>query len=43
MDLADAALVGVGEGERMRRPFTVDRHDFEVYRPRRLGRFEIVP
>jgi hypothetical protein len=39
MDLADAALVRVGEGERGRRLFTVDRHDFEVYRHHRLGRF----
>src|SRR6266436_9982166 len=41
MDLADAALVRVAERERIRRVFTVDRRDFEVYRPYRLGRFEI--
>ena len=28
--------------ERIRRVFTVDRRDFEVYRPYRLGRFQIV-
>jgi predicted nucleic acid-binding protein len=43
MDLADAALVRVAERERIRRVFTVDRHDFELYRPHRLGRFQIVP
>jgi predicted nucleic acid-binding protein len=43
MDLADAALVRVAERERIRRVFTVDRRDFEIYRPYRLGRFEILP
>lgn len=43
MDLADAALVRVAERERLRRVFTIDRHDFEVYRPHRLGRFEVLP
>jgi predicted nucleic acid-binding protein len=42
MDLADAALVRVAERERIFTVFTVDRSDFEVYRP--LGRrFRIVP
>ena len=43
MDLADAALVRVAERERVRRIFTIDRKDFQVYRPYRLGRFEIIP
>ncbi len=43
MDLADAALVAVGEREKIRRVFTLDRRDFEVYRPAKLGRFIIVP
>jgi uncharacterized protein len=43
MDLADAALVRVAERERIRRVFTIDRPDFEIYRPYRLGRFEILP
>jgi len=43
MDLADAALVRVAERERLRRVFTLDRRDFSVYRPLRLGRFTIVP
>jgi uncharacterized protein len=43
MDLADAALVRVAERERLRRVFTIDRHDFGLYRPHRLGRFEILP
>jgi predicted nucleic acid-binding protein len=43
MDLADAALVAVGEREKTRRIFTLDRRDFEVYRPAKLGRFIILP
>lgn len=43
MDLADAALVRVAEREKLRRVFTLDRRDFEVYRPSRLGRFSILP
>ena len=43
MDLADAALVRVAERERLRRIFTLDRRDFQIYRPSRLGRFAIVP
>jgi predicted nucleic acid-binding protein len=43
MDLADAALVRAAEREKVRRIFTIDRNDFELYRPHRLGHFEIVP
>jgi predicted nucleic acid-binding protein len=43
MDLADAALVRVAERERLRRVFTLDRRHFDLYRPARLGRFEILP
>jgi predicted nucleic acid-binding protein len=43
MDLADAALVRVAEREDLRRIFTVDRRDFEIYRPHRFGRFQILP
>lgn len=43
MDLADAALVRVAEREKLRRIFTLDRRDFEVYGPARLGRFSILP
>lgn len=43
MDLADAALVAVAERERIARIFTLDRRDFEVYRPHRVGRFQITP
>ena len=43
MDFADAALVRVAEREKLRRIFTIDRRDFTVYRPARLGRFAIVP
>lgn len=43
MDLGDAALVRVAEREKLRRVFTLDRRDFSLYRPLRLGRFFIVP
>ena len=43
MDLADAALVRVAERERLRRVFTLDRRDFQIYRPSRIGRFAVLP
>ena len=43
MDLADAALVRVAEREGIRRVLTLDRRDFSVYRPARIGRFAIIP
>jgi len=43
MDLADAALVRVAERDRIDRVFTIDRKDFEVYRPARISRFRILP
>lgn len=43
MDLADAALVRVAERDRIRRVFTLDRSDFQVYRAHGKDRFSIVP
>lgn len=43
MDLADAALVRIAEREGIRRIFTIDRRDFAVYRPARIGRFSVIP
>ena len=43
MDFADAALVRVAEREGMRRVFTIDRRDFALYRPVKIGRFDIIP
>lgn len=43
MDLADAALVRVAERERIRRIFTLDRRDFEVYRSHGTDRFSVIP
>lgn len=43
MDLADAALVRVAEREKISRVFTIDRRDFEVYRPRGIRRFTVLP
>ncbi len=43
MDLADAALVRVAEREKIGRIFTLDRRDFQLYRPAGVRRFAIVP
>ncbi|OGT82120.1 MAG: hypothetical protein A3H91_17305 [Gammaproteobacteria bacterium RIFCSPLOWO2_02_FULL_61_13] len=43
MDLADAALVSVAEREGIARIFTLDRKDFQLYRPHRIGGFQIIP
>ncbi len=43
MDLADAALVRVAEREGIKKIFTVDRKDFSIYRPAKLGKFQIIP
>ena len=43
MDFADAALVHAAERESIRRIFTLDRRDFEIYRPARMGHFSIIP
>src|SRR5215813_8823811 len=42
MDFADAALVRVAERERLRRIFTVDRGDFQLYRPLGIRRFTLI-
>jgi hypothetical protein len=36
-------LVRVAEREKIRRVFTLDRRDFSVYRPHRLGHFDVIP
>jgi len=41
MDMADAALVRVAERERLTRVFTLER-EFSIYRPAKIGRFEII-
>ena len=43
MNLADAALVRTAEREKIHRVFTLDRRDFQVYRPAGVRRFAIVP
>lgn len=43
MDLADASLVRVGERERMRQIFTLDRRDFTVYRTQTGTAFDLIP
>ena len=43
MDLADAAVVRVAEREKISRILTIDRRDFELYRPRGIGQLTILP
>ncbi len=43
MDLADASLVRVAERDAIRKVFTLDRRDFEVYRVGRREAFEVIP
>jgi uncharacterized protein len=43
MDLADATLVAVAERLGCRRIFTLDRKDFQIYRPKGLKAFEVLP
>ena len=43
MDLADAALIRVGEREGIRRFFTIDRKDFAVYRLHGKTRPSVIP
>ena len=43
MDLADAALVRVGERDGFQTVFTIDRTDFAVYRLHGTRRFQVLP
>ena len=43
MDVTDAALVRIAEREAISTIFTLDRRDFSVYRPARIGHFSVVP
>ena len=43
MDFADASLLVVAERFKLNRVFTLDRRDFQVYRPANVHRFEIFP
>jgi hypothetical protein len=42
MDFADTGLVRPGERGRIRRIFTIDRREVEIYRTRRLRHFDIL-
>ncbi len=43
MDLADAALVAVGEREQVETVFTLDVRGFSVFHPRHRDRFRLIP
>ena len=42
-DFVDLALFAFCERENIRTVFTVDRRDFEIYRPRHVRRLKLVP
>ena len=43
MDLADAALIRVAERDKLRSLFTLDLHDFRLYRPSHVRSLELLP
>jgi predicted nucleic acid-binding protein len=43
MDLADASLVALAEERGLREIFTLDRRDFQIYRPKGRWRFQLWP
>lgn len=43
MDLADAALVRAAEREGIDTIFTIDRRDFQLYRPLHVKRLRLLP
>lgn len=43
MDFADASLVALAERLDVKRVFTLDRRDFQIYRPRHTRFFHIFP
>ena len=43
MDLADGTLVVLGEYKKIRKIFTLDHKDFNVYRPAHTKKFKLLP
>jgi predicted nucleic acid-binding protein len=43
MDLADASVVVISEMHKAKTIFTLDRHDFTIYRPKHTPHFQIIP
>jgi predicted nucleic acid-binding protein len=43
MDFADASLVVISEIYEAKTIFTLDRHDFGIYRPKHTPHFQIIP
>ncbi len=43
MDLADGTLVVLAESKRVKKVFTLDHRDFQVYRPKHAKRFTLLP
>ncbi len=43
MDLADGTLVVLAESKRVKKVFTLDHRDFQVYRPKHTKRFTLLP
>ncbi|MCK9420860.1 MAG: PIN domain-containing protein [Nitrospirae bacterium] len=43
MDFADASVVVISEMHKAKTIFTLDRHDFTIYRPKHTPHFQIIP
>lgn len=43
MDLADGTLVVLAESNRIKKIFTLDHKDFQIYKPTRIKRFTLLP
>ncbi len=43
MDLADGTLVVLAESNRIKKIFTLDHKDFQIYKPTRIRRFTLLP
>ncbi len=43
MDLADGTLVVLAESNKIRKVFTLDHKDFQIYKPARIKSFSLLP
>lgn len=43
MDLADGTLVVLAESKKVKKIFTLDHKDFQIYKPARIKRFTLLP
>ena len=43
MDLADGTLVVLAESRKVKKVFTLDHKDFQIYKPTRIKSFTLLP